>query len=186
MNIKSTPIDAHINFNMNAGSSTRSKEPKEQNLDLPDLPPPFLGALGTDDADGDEAGPSNGRPSAPPQAGSSTQSSGQRSALTESSFLRRHREDVLCGPCGLELFVDTPSHTGTVMLTSKELMLWKGRSFLLHIWASDEGSAEATNGRSKAARSDQGMNSTELVSLRRNSFFDNLLVATYQVYDYSL
>ncbi|XP_041468480.1 baculoviral IAP repeat-containing protein 6-like isoform X2 [Lytechinus variegatus] len=155
MNIKSTPIDAHINFNMNAGSSARSKEPKEQNLDVPGLPPPFLGALGTDDAGIDEAGPSNRQPP-PSQDGQSTQSSGQRSALTESSFLRRHREDVLCGPCGLELFVDTPSHTGTVMLTSKDLMLWRGRSFLLHIWTSDEGSAEgATNGRSKAASSDQ-------------------------------
>ena len=167
MNIKSTPIDAQINFNMRSSPSpsTRAKEPKEQNLDPPDLPPPFLDEFTELDEGGvDEAGPSRGHPSSsPPQGGSSSSSAEEqqpRSALSESSFLHRHREDVLCGPCGLELFVDTPSHTGTVMLTSQELMLWRGRSFLLHIWAGEEAGAEASNGKAKTSSAESGLSST--------------------------
>ncbi|XP_072169396.1 dual E2 ubiquitin-conjugating enzyme/E3 ubiquitin-protein ligase BIRC6-like [Diadema setosum] len=153
MNINSTPVDTQINFNMNATAGTQPAEAKEQNLDPPDLPPPFLG----EDAAGVEEAGSGATPQSQ-EAGPSVSAETNftpASPLLESSFLQRHQEDILCGPCGLELFVDTPSHAGTVMLTSRDLMLCKGRSFLLHIWACDEG-AEASNGRTKTGPTSSG------------------------------
>ena len=115
MNIKSAPVDAQINFNMDSPAS----EPKEQNIDV----------AAHEDTSG--AGASMTGPQFRKDFNFAEDS------LMKSVFLRQHKDDIVCGPCDLECFVDMPSHTGVVTLTSRELMLSKNRSFLLHICAQD-------------------------------------------------
>ena len=130
MNIKSAPVDAQINFNMDSPSS----EPKEQNVDMT--------------SSEEEAGIGGLGPHFPKDFNFSEDSP------MKSVFLRQHRDDIVCGPCDLECFVDMPSHTGVVTLTSRELMLSKNRSFLLHICAQDSSSDVGAAG--KSTDSDKG------------------------------
>ena len=119
MNIKSAPVDAQINFNMDSPAA----EPKEQNVDMT--------------SSEDDAGTGNGHHFR-------KDFNFTEDSLMKSVFLRQHRDDIVCGPCDLECFVDMPSHTGVVTLTSRELMsLSKNRSFLLHMCAQDTPSGEA-------------------------------------------
>ncbi|XP_033629629.1 baculoviral IAP repeat-containing protein 6-like isoform X3 [Asterias rubens] len=134
MNIKSTPVDAKIDFNMSASAS----EPKVQNIDMPDGPAP---------------------PQTPPPYGMNGD------ALMHSTYLMNHRDDILCGPCNMECFIDMPSHTGMVTLTSRQLMLCKSRSFLLHIFALENGDGK-TNAKSKDSEKEKG---SCLISLLQNT-----------------
>ncbi|XP_022103686.1 baculoviral IAP repeat-containing protein 6-like [Acanthaster planci] len=136
MNIKSPAVDAKIDFNMESSTS----EPKVQNVDMDfGNPPPVPGTCRSD-----------------PEAF-------YGDAVTQSAYLQSHLEDILCGPCYMECFVDMPSHYGTVTLTSRQLMLCKSRSFLLHIFALDTTENEA-NSKTKESGKEKGMSSLLLMN----------------------
>ncbi|XP_038074812.1 baculoviral IAP repeat-containing protein 6-like [Patiria miniata] len=135
MNIKSTPVDAKIDFNMEASSS----EPKVQNIDV-DMTEPSQ-------APGPEPDLFNG------------------DALLHSAYLQSHLDDILCGPCYMECFIDMPSHNGMVTLTSRQLMLCKSRSFLLHIFAMETTESESS-AKTKETGKEKG---SHLISLLQNT-----------------
>lgn len=54
-------------------------------------------------------------------------------ATSEVPFLVKHKTDIVCGPCIMESFSEMPSFSGSVSLTSSELMASRDRSFLLYI-----------------------------------------------------
>lgn len=59
-------------------------------------------------------------------------------ATSQVPFLVKHQKDIVCGPCVMESFSEMPSFSGSVSLTSSELMASRDRSFLLYIGAVEE------------------------------------------------
>ncbi|XP_077994932.1 dual E2 ubiquitin-conjugating enzyme/E3 ubiquitin-protein ligase BIRC6-like isoform X2 [Glandiceps talaboti] len=137
---KGTPLDDEFNVNID---QLGPKETKEQNIDIME------------------------NSEAPPDFSSTSSSSSNQGSESESemksTFLEKHRIDVICGPIDINSSMDMSGRGGLITMTSQDLLKMKSRSFLLHIQATESPENEA-NTRKKMSTTGKGASITSAMN----------------------